>query len=59
MHQTVGGLITSIFSDTSNETKFLDGAIQLFLVGLLILVNLEVSEGVSVVGGGDNSEEVL
>lgn len=34
-------------------------AIRLFLVGLLVLVNLEVSQGVGVLGGGDDSQEVL
>lgn len=32
---------------------------SLLLVGLLVLVNLEVSQGVGVLGGGNNSEEVL
>lgn len=32
---------------------------SLLLVGLLVLVNLEVLQGVGVLVGGDNSEEVL
>jgi hypothetical protein len=32
---------------------------SLLLVGLLVLVNLEVSQRVGVLGGGNNSEEVL
>jgi len=32
---------------------------NLLLVGLLVLVNLEVLQGVGVLGGSDDSEEVL
>ena len=31
----------------------------LLIIGSLVLVNLEVSEGVGVLGGSDDSEEVL
>lgn len=33
--------------------------IRLFLVGLLVLVNLEVSQRVGVLVGGNDSQEVL